>query len=85
MGARLVRLPVPIIQDEQGDAGWSDYSAPLDPDLRAEQFSAALAALVREIGVQTHLLSMSLERRPASSPRRGGSQIGGAQLIGIAR
>lgn len=48
--------------------GWSDYSAPLDPDLRTEQFSTAtLRALAEEICVQQHLLVMSfcaaIERR----------------------
>ncbi len=86
MSTRLARLPVPVIHVEQGDEGWSDYTAALDPDLRAEQFShAALVALVREIGVQTHLLSMSFLD---AIGRRGSvavaERIGRAQLTGIA-
>ena len=81
--SRLASRPVPTI-GPCGRGGWDDYRAPLDPDLRLEVFSgAALRALVDEIGVQTHLLVMSLA---AAVRRRHGDaaarSIVAAQLIG---
>ena len=35
---RLAALPVPVI--ERVGEGWHDYTAPMDPDLRLEQFSS---------------------------------------------
>ncbi len=81
---RLARLPVPLIRPD--GAGWSDYAAPLDPDLRLEQFSApALVGLAHEIAVQSHLLVMSflfaIERRHG---RAAAVEVGRMQLSGIA-
>ncbi len=81
--SRLASRPVPTVAP-RGRGGWDDYCAPLDPDLRLEVFSAAaLHALVDEVGVQTHLLVMSLA---AAVRRRHGDaaarSIVAAQLIG---
>jgi len=47
--------------DGGDEPGWHDYTAPMDPDLRMEHFSApALRELLREIAIQSHLLVMSL-------------------------
>jgi len=86
---RLAQLPVPVIDRGVGDpdsAGWSDYTAPMDPDLRLEQFSAsALVGLAHEIAVQSHLLVMSflfaIERRHG---REAATDVGRQQLSGIA-
>ena len=79
------QLPVPVIVPED-DGGWSDYTAPMDPDLRLEQFSAAaLRGLAHEVAVQSHLLVMSflfaIERRHG---RDAAAEIGRQQLSGIA-
>lgn len=79
---RLAALAVPRIEPD-GD-GWSDYRAPMDPDLRLEQFSApALRGLVHEVAVQSHLLVMSfleaIERRYGSDDA---TDIGAQQLAG---
>jgi hypothetical protein len=81
---RLAALPVPVI--ERVGEGWHDYTAPMDPDLRLEQFSApALVGLLHEIAVQTHLLVTSflfaVERRHG---RDDAVAIGDQQLAGIA-
>jgi hypothetical protein len=81
---RLAALPVPVI--ERVGEGWHDYTAPMDPDLRLEQFSAtALGGLLHEIAVQTHLLVTSflfaVERRHG---REDAVTIGDQQLAGIA-
>lgn len=83
-GTRLVQVPVPII-DPEGE-GWSDYTAPMDPDLRTEHFShSALVGLVHEVAVQSQLLAMSfmfaIERRYGRDRAAG---IGRQQLTGIA-
>ncbi|MGB6059210.1 MAG: hypothetical protein WBF71_13215 [Microthrixaceae bacterium] len=57
--------------DEAGDEGRSDYSWPLDPDLRLEVFSQpVLVAVLEEICVQSHLLVMAMvaavERRSST-------------------
>ncbi len=69
VGTRLAGSEVPTI--EAGGEGWSDYRAPMDPDLRMEWFShPALVGLLHEIAVQVHLLVMSfafaIERRHGS-------------------
>ena len=81
--SRLASRPVPTVAPH-GRGGWDDYRSPLDPDLRLEVFSAAaLRALVDEVGVQTHLLVMSLagavRRRHGDAAARS---IVAAQLIG---
>lgn len=81
----LTSLPSASI-DSGGEGDWSDYSAPLDPDLRLEQFAKGLLlALVEEVGVQYHLLVMSmcraLERRVDTEKA---TEIVGKQFIGIA-
>jgi hypothetical protein len=80
----LARLPVPAV-DPEGE-GWSDYTAPMDADLRTEWFSAsALVGLAHEIAVQSHLLVMSflfaIERRHGA---QAAAEIGRQQLSGIA-
>lgn len=66
--------------------GWNDYSGPLDPDLRTEQFStAALRALADEVCVQQHLLVMSFGL--AIGRRHGAGDAGSIldrQFTGIA-
>ncbi len=60
----------PVASFEPVGEGWHDYTAPMDPDLRLEAFSAAaLVALAREVATQSHLLTMSLT---ASVRRRHG-------------
>jgi len=66
-GLPLAELGLDATADDLAD-GWNDYSAPLDPDLRMEQFSsAALRAIAEEVCVQQHLLVASfcfaIERR----------------------
>jgi hypothetical protein len=80
----LAALPVPAI--ESGGEGWSDYTAPMDPDLRTDWFSrAALVGLAHEVAVQSHLLVMSflfaIERRHG---RDAAAEVGRRQLTGIA-
>jgi hypothetical protein len=80
----LAGLPVPGI--DPNDDGWSDYRAPLDPDLRLEVFSrSALVGLAHEVAVQSQLLAMSfllaIERRAGAEDARS---IGRRQLSGIA-
>ena len=73
--------------EEPRTAGlFDDYRAPIDPDLRTEQFSrAALLAMAEEIGLQWHLLSTSfllaVERR---STVEDAVAIGARQFAGIA-
>ncbi|MGB3412792.1 MAG: hypothetical protein WBA45_16535 [Microthrixaceae bacterium] len=56
-----VATPHPSGIDSSGDDGLSDYSWPLDPDLRLEVFSQPLlVAVLNEICVQSHLLVMSM-------------------------
>ena len=81
---RLASLPVPAV--DPGGEGWSDYTAPLDPDLRTEWFSqSALVGLAHEVAVQSHLLAMSflfaIERRHGTE---AAAEIGRRQLTGIA-
>ena len=92
---RLAQLAVPVIDagagpvggtDTGDDGGWSDYTAPMDPDLRLEQFSAAaLRGLAHEVAMQSHLLVMSflfaIERRHG---RDAAAEIGRQQLSGSA-
>ena len=85
-------LPIPQLATAEAagaawaDAGWWDYSEPLDPDLQLEQFSRrALLALVQEFCVQSHLLVMSF--LAAIEDRFGTEaavQIGVKQFIGSA-
>lgn len=80
----LAQLPVPVVEPD--GEGWSDYRAPMDPDLRTEWFSTpALVGLVHEVAVQTHLLVMSflfaIERRYG---REDATTIGDQQVAGIA-
>jgi hypothetical protein len=80
----LAALPVPAI--ESGGEGWSDYRAPMDPDLRTDWFSrTALVGLAHEVAVQSHLLVMSflfaIERRHG---RDAAAEVGRRQLTGIA-
>jgi hypothetical protein len=80
----LAGLPIPTVDPD--DDGWSDYRAPLDPDLRLEVFSrSALVGLAHEVAVQSQLLAMSfvfaVERRGGSDDARS---IGRRQLSGIA-
>lgn len=59
--ARTNLAALPVHSIEPTDDGWNDYRAPLDPDLRLEQFSTgALIGLAHEVAVQTHLLVMSM-------------------------
>ena len=81
-------LPIPELAANSLDssAGWADYSEPLDPDLRLEQFSrTTLLALVNEFCVQSHLLVISLL---AAIEDRFGTEaavnIGAKQFIGSA-
>jgi hypothetical protein len=81
---RLARVPVPAV--DPGGEGWSDYLAPMDPDLRTEWFSRpALVGLAHEVAVQSHLLVMSflfaIERRHGT---QAAAEIGRRQLTGIA-
>jgi hypothetical protein len=83
-GTLLAGLPVPGVEPD--GEGWADYTAPMDPDLRTEWFSApALVGLVHEIAVQSHLLVMSflwaIERRYGVEDA---TSIGEQQLSGIA-
>jgi hypothetical protein len=81
-------LPIPELAANSVDssAGWVDYSEPLDPDLRLEQFSRpTLLALVNEFCVQSHLLVISL--LAAIEDRFGteeAANIGAKQFIGSA-
>jgi hypothetical protein len=73
-------------EEQGGQDGWDDYSGPLDPDLRTEQFSrAALLAVAEEVGVQGHLLVMSflqaVERR---SSVEEAVAVGVRQFTGVA-
>jgi hypothetical protein len=81
---RAARLPVPTI-DPAGE-GRSDYTGPLQNDVRFEDFSAsALCALLDEVAVQHHLLAQSF--LDAVSRRWGpdvARQVGLKQLTGIA-
>ena len=58
-GTKAGRLPVASIGVSSGD-GCDDYSGPLDPDLRMEDFSSStLRAMLDEIALQGHLLVLS--------------------------
>ncbi len=75
---------MPVAEFEPAGEGWHDYTAPMDPDLRLEMFSApALVALAREVATQSHLLTMSLT---ASVRRRHGAddavEIGARHFAG---
>ncbi len=61
VGASLAaQAPVPVIEAAPGSEGRSDYSDPVDPDLRFEEFSReALLALLSEVARQSHLLFRS--------------------------
>ena len=78
----LATLPPGLVSDD----GWTDYAAPLDPDLVMEQFSSAtLAALMDEVCLQGHLLSRGfllhvLDRSSGTEA----AAIGVRQLTGIA-
>lgn len=80
----LAQSPVPTVVPD--GEGWSDYTEPMDPDLRLEWFSApALVGLLHEIAVQSHLLVMSflfaIERRYGA---QDAAEIGRQQMSGIA-
>ncbi|MBX3283840.1 MAG: hypothetical protein KF703_00705 [Actinobacteria bacterium] len=81
------RLPVAVPPvGLPADDGWTDYAAPLDPDLVMERFSSAtLAALADEVCLQGQLLSRGfllhvLDRSDGEEARA----IGRKQLTGIA-
>jgi hypothetical protein len=82
-GTRVAQLPVAAI--DRSDEGRSDYTGPLEDDVRFEEFSAsALHALLEEVAVQHHLLSRSfldaVGRRWGPDEVR---EVGRRQLIGI--
>lgn len=83
LGRRPLATPTPGLPDDDGRA---DYSGPLDPDLKLEQFSSAvLSALADEIALQHHLLARAFLVSVAD--RVSGEDavtIGGAQAAGIA-
>ncbi len=86
-GSRAARLPLAEPPAAlPSDDGWTDYAAPLDPDLVMEQFSSAtLAALMDEVCLQGHLLSRGfllhvLDRSSGTEA----AAIGARQLTGIA-
>jgi len=71
--------------EDPDDAGWPDYAAALDPDMRLEDFSRrALSIICQEAALQGHLLSMSFI---AGIEARHGTElaveIGARQLCGI--
>ncbi|MGZ4677075.1 MAG: hypothetical protein ACXVJ7_01455 [Acidimicrobiia bacterium] len=56
----VAQAPVPSIAPEPGDDGRTDYSGPVDPDLRFEDLSReALLALLSEVARQSHILFRS--------------------------
>lgn len=84
---RAASLPLAVAtSDLPDDDGWTDYRAPLDPDLVLEQFSSTtLAALMDEVCLQGHLLSRGfllhvLDRCDGDEA----AAIGSKQLTGIA-
>jgi hypothetical protein len=81
---RVAQLPVAAI--DTTDEGRSDYTGPLQADVRFEDFStSALCALLDEVAVQHHLLAQSFV--DAVAQRWGpdaARQTGRRQLIGIA-
>ena len=86
-GSRAAGLPLARpTPDLPADDGWTDYAAPLDPDLVMERFaSATLAALMDEVCLQGHLLSRGfllhvLDRSDGAET----AAIGARQLTGIA-
>lgn len=80
------QLPLPTIEHHDDDDGFEDYVRALDPDLRLEDLSAgALRAVIDELGLQGHLLSMSfLAAVEARFGTEAAVSIGNKQLIGIA-
>jgi hypothetical protein len=81
--SRAARLPLPAIDDTDGRA---DYGGPLEPDLALETFSrGTLIALLDEIALQGHLLTMSyadaVERRTDEATMR---EIVRKQFTGVA-
>ena len=60
--SEAARLPLATITGPLDD-GFADYSRPLDPELRHEDFaSGALRAIIDEIDLQGHLLAQSFAR-----------------------
>ena len=80
------QLPLPTIEHDDHDDGFDDYTRPLDPDLRLEDLSApALRAVIDELALQGHLLSMSfLAAVEARFGTESAVSIGTKQSIGIA-
>lgn len=61
-GSRAAHLPLAAITGPLDD-GFADYSRPLDPDLRHDDFATgALRAIVDEVDLQGHLLAQSFAR-----------------------
>jgi hypothetical protein len=83
-GTRAAQLPVAAIDPAGG--GRSDYTGPLEADLRFEDFSAsALRAILDEVALQGHLLALSFLDAVG---RRWGPEVardvGRRQFTGIA-
>jgi hypothetical protein len=59
-GTRAAGMAVPVVPAAGADGGRSDYTGPVDADLRLEDFSrAALEPVLREFALQGHLLVLS--------------------------
>jgi len=84
-GTRAAALPLADI-DGPGTDGFTDYSRPLDPDLKIAEFSSpVLRALADEVALQGHLLALSFgsavaERWDATATR----EIVAKQFTGVA-
>jgi hypothetical protein len=82
---RAASVPLPSFAPGSGP-GLDDYTGPLDPDLRLEHFSrSALLAVIDELALQGHLLSLSFlaavqDRTDPGTARR----LGTKQFTGIA-
>ena len=84
-GSQAALLPLATISGPLDD-GFADYTRPLDPDLRHEDFATGtLRAIIDEIGLQEHLLAQSFARAVGDrlSPEETGDTVI-RQFIGAA-
>jgi len=85
-GTHAAGLAVPVIPAAPPAAGRADYTGPVDPDLRLEDFSRdAVEALVREFALQGHLLVLSCFVAVSSHLDAGAAvDVVTKQFIGVA-